>query len=53
MNVENAPVNNAPTAVINSNVTNGTTPLSVEFNGENSFDNDGSIVSYLMDFWRD
>nr|WP_305852393.1 PKD domain-containing protein [Zobellia sp. B3R18] len=44
------PVNEPPTAVISSSATNGTTPLSVDFTGDQSIDDDGSIVSYSWDF---
>ena len=39
----------APTAVIGTNVTVGTGPLNVQFNGEASHD-PGTIVSYFWDF---
>ncbi|SHJ21432.1 PKD domain-containing protein [Pseudozobellia thermophila] len=42
--------NNNPTAVIESNTVSGTTPLSVNFKGDQSIDDDGSIVSYNWDF---
>ncbi|CAM3615855.1 Ig-like domain-containing protein [Zobellia roscoffensis] len=44
------PTNGLPTAVISTSTTTGTTPLSINFIGENSYDNDGSIVSYEWDF---
>ncbi|MBU2946338.1 PKD domain-containing protein, partial [Zobellia uliginosa] len=42
--------NNSPTAVILTTAISGTTPLSVDFTGDQSFDNDGSIVSYFWEF---
>ncbi len=39
----------APTAVINTNTNAGAGPLTVNFDGSNSYD-PGSIVSYLWDF---
>ncbi|SHJ21398.1 PKD domain-containing protein [Pseudozobellia thermophila] len=44
------PENEPPTAVISTSATSGTTPLSVDFTGDQSIDNDGSIVSYYWDF---
>jgi len=45
-----ANTNTPPTAVISATTTSGTGPLSVSFNGADSFDDDGSIVSYSWDF---
>jgi PKD repeat protein len=44
------PGNQAPTAVISSNVSSGTAPLAVSFTGANSTDADGSISSYAWNF---
>ncbi|OWW25106.1 hypothetical protein B4Q04_11215 [Zobellia sp. OII3] len=44
------PVNESPTAVISTSATSGTTPLSVDFTGDQSIDDDGSIISYNWDF---
>lgn len=44
------PGNQAPTAVISSNLSNGTAPLAVSFSGANSTDADGSISSYSWNF---
>ena len=40
----------APTAVAESDVTEGNGPLEVAFTGSNSTDADGTIVSYSWDF---
>jgi PKD repeat protein len=42
--------NVAPTAVAESDVTEGNGPLQVQFTGSNSSDLDGTIVSYSWDF---
>lgn len=44
------PGNQAPVAVISSNVSSGTAPLAVSFSGANSTDADGSISSYAWNF---
>jgi PKD repeat protein len=42
--------NISPVAAITANPMSGESPLVVTFNGENSYDSDGSIVSYSWDF---
>ncbi|MHC4445126.1 MAG: PKD domain-containing protein [Planctomycetota bacterium] len=42
-----------PVAVIDANPTIGYSPLSVNFDGSNSYDFDGNIVSYEWDFEND
>ncbi|MEL6976370.1 MAG: PKD domain-containing protein, partial [Bacteroidota bacterium] len=42
--------NQPPSAVINTDVTQGDSPLQVSFTGDASTDSDGSIVSYAWDF---
>jgi PKD repeat protein len=44
------PANQAPVPVISANVFSGPSPLTVSFNGANSNDPDGSIVSYAWNF---
>ena len=44
------PPNKAPTARINGSDRTGTAPASFLFNGENSADPDGTVVSYLWEF---
>jgi PKD repeat protein len=39
-----------PVAVVSANPTSGTTPLTVSFSSVNSYDPDGSIVSYAWNF---
>jgi hypothetical protein len=39
-----------PTAVIQADATEGWIPLTVDFDGTGSFDDDGTIVSYAWDF---
>ncbi|MGS0528288.1 PKD domain-containing protein [Zobellia nedashkovskayae] len=43
-------MNEPPTADISTSAISGTTPHSVDFTGDQSFDNDGSIVSYFWEF---
>ena len=45
-----ARVNKAPTAIIRASPLSGQVPLTVNFNGQNSVDKDGSVVSYNWDF---
>ena len=45
-----ADVNSPPQAMINADKTQGFAPLSVQFDGSNSSDSDGSIVSYEWNF---
>ena len=42
--------NNPPSAIISASSTVGTTPLTIEFDGSLSTDNDGSILSHVWDF---
>jgi hypothetical protein len=42
-----------PVAVIDANPTKGYSPLTVNFDGSNSYDTDGNIVSYEWDFTND
>ena len=42
--------NQAPTAVASADVTSGTAPLTVNFDGSSSSDADGTISSYAWDF---
>ncbi|MBA7581939.1 PKD domain-containing protein [Candidatus Atribacteria bacterium 1244-E10-H5-B2] len=42
--------NQSPIASFTANPTSGVAPLEVSFNGSNSSDSDGSIVSYAWDF---
>jgi len=42
--------NQSPTASFTANPTSGTAPLEVSFNGSNSSDSDGTIISYAWDF---
>jgi len=42
--------NQPPTAALSSNVSSGTTPLAVNFNGSSSADSDGTITNYEFDF---
>lgn len=44
------PVNEEPFAIAGSDITSGDAPLNVNFNAASSYDNDGTIVSYLWDF---
>jgi serine protease len=44
------PVNNRPVAEINASVTQGPAPLGVSFDGSQSSDPDGRIISYRWDF---
>lgn len=46
-------LSNSPTAVIHASPTNGTAPLSVNFDGSDSYDADGTIVTYAWDFDND
>ncbi|MCM4165527.1 MULTISPECIES: PKD domain-containing protein, partial [unclassified Arenibacter] len=48
-NVTNGPVNGAPVAVATASVVSGTVPLTVNFTGSNSMDDEG-ITSYEWDF---
>ena len=50
MSIRWRPVNQAPTAVFNANPTSGDAPLLVNFDGFDSFDPDGTIVSYAWNF---
>jgi PKD repeat protein len=43
-------INEKPTAVISVDLTKGNVPLTVSFDGSQSFDPDGSIVMYSWDF---
>jgi len=43
-------LNQSPTASFTANPTSGVAPLEVSFNGSNSSDSDGSIISYAWDF---
>jgi PKD repeat protein len=45
-----ATTNQAPVAVLNSDVTSGSVPLTVNFNGSGSFDPDGGAIHYLWNF---
>lgn len=47
---EDEPVNQAPVAVIETDVTSGTAPLVVDFSGLSSYDPDGDIVNFVWDF---
>ncbi len=40
----------APVAIITTNTNSGDIPANISFNGDNSSDEDGSIVTYLWDF---
>ena len=42
--------NSPPTALIASNITSGSTPVTISFDGTGSHDSDGTIVSYVWDF---
>ena len=42
--------NNPPVAVATSNITGGTAPLNVTFDGSQSTDSDGDITSYIWSF---
>jgi PKD repeat protein len=42
--------NQAPVAVLNSDVTSGSAPLTVNFNGSGSYDPDGETIHYLWNF---
>ena len=42
--------NQSPTASFTATPTSGTAPLEVSFNGSNSSDSDGTIISYAWDF---
>jgi len=42
--------NQSPTASFTADPTSGVAPLEVSFNGSNSSDSDGTIVSYVWDF---
>ena len=44
------PVNSAPIAVINVSKTSGYAPLSIEFDGSQSSDQDGNVTNYSWDF---
>ena len=44
------PPNQAPAAVLTSNVSSGTAPLAVSFSGSGSSDSDGTIASYAWTF---
>ena len=44
------PVNQIPVAKASADVTSGSTPLKVNFDGSGSFDSDGSIVDFFWDF---
>ena len=44
------PPNQPPVAAVSSNVTSGTTPLTVQFDGSGSSDPDGTIASYKWNF---
>ena len=46
----NEPVNQAPVAISTSDTVMGDTPLTVNFDASSSFDEDGSIVTYLWNF---
>ena len=43
-------LNQSPTASFTADPTSGVAPLEVSFNGSNSSDSDGTIVSYVWDF---
>lgn len=43
-------LNQLPVAVLNTSLTSGVAPLTVDFNGTGSFDPDGSTLHYLWDF---
>ncbi len=45
-----APVNQAPVANVNADVTSGDVTLTVNFTGSDSYDPDGSVVDYRWDF---
>ena len=44
------PVNQVPVANASADVTSGSAPLTVNFDGSGSFDSDGSIVDFSWDF---
>ena len=46
----NIAVNGAPVAIATANVTSGNAPLTVNFTGSNSTDDNNDIVSYAWDF---
>ncbi|MCU7852023.1 MAG: PKD domain-containing protein [Candidatus Thiodiazotropha sp. (ex Monitilora ramsayi)] len=49
INIANS-LNQAPVAVVNSNLTTGDAPLTVNFDASGSFDPDGSTLHYLWNF---
>jgi PKD repeat protein len=53
VSAENGVVGTAPTAVLVADVTQGSAPLTVTFDSADSFDEDGSIVLYELDFEGD